>query len=193
MHFLRYQEFYESSSSKFRGKAFTIFDFMKWYSKEFGDGAFTYTTDWAGFNIPGSVIADMLWQHGILDPNDYDKTMEEIWEECNKKSEDGRFYLIGVSDEGQVLEHEISHGYFYLYPEYKKEMTKLVKALPKEIKTKMKSTLKSMGYTKEVYVDEMQAYLATGLPDVFENEWVEERKPFVEYLAEFKKELVKKI
>ena len=42
MTFLRYQEFYESP--KFKGKRFTIIDFMEWYSKEY-DGAFTYTKD----------------------------------------------------------------------------------------------------------------------------------------------------
>jgi hypothetical protein len=55
MTFLRYQEFYESPSKKFRGKSYKLLDFMKWYASE-NDGIFTYPRDWAGFNFPGSII-----------------------------------------------------------------------------------------------------------------------------------------
>jgi len=41
--------------------------------------------------------------------------------------------------------------------------------------------LKKLGYTPKVYVDETQAYMATGLTEAFgkEDQWVEESKPFI--------------
>ena len=65
MHFLRYQEYYESSSPKYRGKAFEIFDFMRWYSLKYGKGAFTYVDDWDGFNIPSHIIWS-LWNLNLI-------------------------------------------------------------------------------------------------------------------------------
>ena len=59
MHFLRYQEFYECPNSKFRGKKFTIFEFMKWYSFKYSDGCFEYPIHWAGFNIPIKIFKEI--------------------------------------------------------------------------------------------------------------------------------------
>lgn len=192
MHFLRYQEFYESSSPKFRGKAFEIFEFMKWYSQKYGKGAFTYPIDWNGFNIPSSVIFDMWNKHFITDKNIYDYEMIQAWKECNAKLYEttdkavNDFYIIGVVRGNKALSHEIAHGMFYLDSEYRKEMTKLVKALPTTIRKSINEGLKKLGYTPKVYVDETQAYMATGMPGVFgdANQWKEERKKFV---ALFKK------
>lgn len=167
MSFLRYQEYYESASSKFRNKPFTIFSFMRWYAKTYGDGAFTYTLDWAGFNIPGEIIKDVV-KAGIPDENEYDYFMSEIYNKLYKKS--NKFYLIGTygKDNGPILEHEIAHGFFYTNPEYKKQMTKLVSELPAKLRKNIFSSLKAAGYTKEVHIDECQAYMATGYnhPDI---------------------------
>ncbi|NDB56269.1 hypothetical protein EB169_10645, partial [archaeon] len=55
MTFCRVQEFYESPNPQFRGKHFSMWDYMKWYSKEY-DRGFSYPNDWSGFNIPFEVI-----------------------------------------------------------------------------------------------------------------------------------------
>ena len=167
MHFMRYQEFYESASPKFRGKEFDIFTFMRWYSLKYGKGSFTYPNDWNGFNIPGNIIFDMWNQHLIPDKNIYDYEMFMAWKECSAKAEGKKFYIIGVVKGNSALKHEIAHGMFYLDPEYKKETTKLVKALSPEIRKNINDTLKKLGYTPKVYVDETQAYMATGLTESF--------------------------
>lgn len=186
MHFLRYQEYYESASSKYRGHKFTIFDFMRWYSKTYGHGAFTYCTDWDGFNIPGSVIREIATR-GILDYNKYDRAMWEGY--CHGVNKAGnKIYIIGAVKGSNALKHEVAHAFFYLHPKYKKEMTKLVKALPATIADKMKHHLKRVGYTPKVYVDEMQAYLSTGLTELFGHDttkWKTEREPFEKAFNEF--------
>lgn len=179
MHFVRYQEYYESASPKFRGKQFEIFDFMKWYSKKYGQDAFTYPRDWGGFNIPCEVILDVFPE--ITDLNKYDKAMWEGYQQCQELagSKKARFYIIGAIGNGETLKHEIAHGFFYTIPEYKKEATKLVNSLKPEVVKSMKSVLTKMGYTPKVHIDEIQAYMATGLLDEFDDGLEKLRKPFV--------------
>lgn len=187
MHFLRYQEYYESASAKYRGKKFTIFEFMKWYSKTYGHGAFTYPTDWDGFNVPGLVIKEM-WSWGILDGNQYDQAMWQGYSECWRKAQSDDIYIIGATKDQAALKHEIAHAFFYLHPKYKRKMTKLVKALPPKITTALKYSLKRVGYTAKVYTDEIQAYMSTGLTQMFgfdTDKWKTEREPFEKVFNEF--------
>ncbi len=193
MHFLRYQEYYESPSPKFRGKSFEIFDFMKWYTLKYGKGSFTYPNDWDGFNIPGNIIFDMWNQHLIPDKNIYDYEMYDAWKECNAKLNLGvgqpinKFYIIGAVRGNSALKHEIAHGLFYLYPEYKKSATKLVKELNPDIRKEINSTLRKLGYTPKVYIDETQAYMSTGLTEGFNSvdQWPDERKVFEKNFKKF--------
>lgn len=160
MFFLRYQEYYESPSPKFRGKTWKILDFMRYYSFAFGKGAFTYPIDWSGFNIPDYVISNVR-ERGIPDPNDYDKVMWSVYQSCKKRAKGNKFYIIGVVKGNDALEHEIAHGLFYLNPEYKKEMVKLVKQMDPELRKVMDAYLLKVGYTPQVFVDETQANMAT--------------------------------
>lgn len=160
MFFLRYQEFYESPSPNFRGKQFEILDFMQWYSKKYGNGAFTYPTDWGGFNIPSSVIKD-IHNLSIIDRNIYDYEMLNIYRQCKKIHSD--FYLIGaLKSATTTINHEIAHGFFYTSPEYKKASSKLVQKLSKSARSHINKWLAKKGYTQKVFVDETQAYLSTG-------------------------------
>lgn len=179
MHFMRYQEFYESPSPKFRDKPFLILHFMKWYTHKYGGGSFTYPNDWNGFNIPGDVIKS-VHALGITDKNEYDYEMWMAWKECKSRASDQDFYIIGVVRGNKALSHEIAHGLFYLNPEYKKEMKKLVKGLDPAIRKTINDGLKKLGYTPKVYVDETQAYMSTGLSEAFGdlNQWEQERKAF---------------
>lgn len=186
MHFLRYQECYESPNPKFRNHVFSLVDFMEWYSKAFGNGIFTYPADWAGFNIPSSIIKSHYLD--IPDWNKYDQVMQIIYDDCTEKS-GGDFYLIGSvgSKTGDLftLKHELAHGFFYLKADYKKEMTKLVKALKPSFRESVYKVLKRIGYTSHVYVDECQAYLSTGIPAGFEMKVKNEDKPFVQLYNEY--------
>lgn len=181
MHFLRYQEIYESPSSKFRGKQFTIIDFMEWYSKKFGKYAFTYPIDWTGFNIPGKVISN-TYNNGIKDYNKYDKLMIHVYNTCAKESSD--FYLIGVYGKSSALKHEIAHGLFYTDNIYKSIMEKLIKELPTNVRNKMSKELIKMGYSKNVHIDEIQAYMATGLDGYFKKA-KGYRKPFIKVFKQY--------
>jgi hypothetical protein len=174
MHFLRYQEFYESPNPKFRNKSFTILEFMEWQAKKEGDGNFTYPTEWSGFNFPSNKLIEC--QQDLGDPNKYDEVMSVAYDKCcylingykwknsgyNEEVEAGKFYIIGcLKGNAKTLDHEISHGMFCLNSEYKKEATKLVKALPVKIRTSMEKMLAKGGYTKQVFIDEINAYLST--------------------------------
>lgn len=187
MTFLRYQEFYESPSPKFRGQFFTLLEYMDWYCHKYGGGAFTYPKDWAGFNIPGEVVPK-IWDHGILDRNIYDHKMKMVHEKCLESYPDGKFYLIGAVGTKGAMKHEIAHGFFYTRPDYKQEMSKLVKSLKPSLKKNINKVLKDIGYTPKVYTDETQAYLSTGVPKGFKLSLKKESLPFIEVFNRFYKE-----
>jgi hypothetical protein len=182
MHFLRYQEYYESPNPKFRNHAFSLVDFMEWYSETFGNGSFTYPLDWAGFNVPSNVIT-MVHSLGIPDKNKYDQVMLDVHAACSQKA-GGDFYLIGSTGNKTknlfTMKHEVAHGMFYLIPKYKKEMATLVSELKPNFRNSMFKVLKRIGYTSHVYVDECQAYLSTGVPAGFNIKLKNENKPFIE-------------
>lgn len=179
MTFLRYQEYYESPSPDFRSKSFAILDFMRWYSFKFGEGAFTYATDWAGFNIPDYVIKDVR-DLGIPDKNSYDKQMWKVYKECKKKAKGEKFYIIGDTETGGALSHEIAHGFFYINSEYKKEMMKLVASMDPELRKAMDNHLGKLGYASQVFVDEIQANMSTA--EDFNNSRITKHNPDVDDL-----------
>lgn len=196
MFFLRYQEYYESPSPKYRNKTWKVLDFMRWYSKAFGNGAFTYPIDWSGFNIPDYVIANVR-DLGIPDHNDYDKAMWEAYQYCHKKVKNGKFYIIGTTKGSDALDHEIAHGMFYLHPEYKKQMTKLVKELSPDVREALEKYLSKVGYTSHVFVDEIQANMATARDftkstgrhwsAAITDKLIQAQKPFIELFEKYTK------
>jgi hypothetical protein len=156
MHFLRYQEYYESDSPFFRGHSWDLLTYMEWYARKHG-GVFTYPSDWAGFNIPARIVLE-VHARGIPDPNAYDKVMLDI----ALTAPDG--YLIGAQpDDQDVIKHECAHGLFATNADYKTKMVALVEALPQDVRERMNAELAGMGYVDLVFVDETQAYFATGL------------------------------
>ena len=181
MTFLRYQEYYESTNAKFRGNSFELLEFMDWYVEHHKYRAFLYPIDWGGFNVPSRVFTE-LYQKGIPDENHYDREIRKVYDYCLKKYPDGKFYVIGAAGKGVLLKHEVAHGLFYTTPEYKKEMTQLIKKVKPTIKKKAFAWFKKVGYAKSVYKDELQAYLATGFPEIKAS--TKARAPFV---AVFKK------
>ena len=168
MTFLRYQEFYESPSPKFRNKCFTILDYMEWYSKQPDkNNSFTYPDDWAGFNIPDHIIYSLA--HKIPDYNKYDACMDSIVDKIDRIMgraggyTGSKFYITGAqTGQNEVVLHEVAHALYYLSESYRKEIDKKYKALSDKHKRSIESFLKDNGYTKHVYKDEAQAYLSTG-------------------------------
>jgi uncharacterized protein with PQ loop repeat len=154
--FLRFQEYYESP--EFKGKVFTLKEFKKWYSKNFGrDGKFTYYEDWSGFNIPSEVLKPFY--EGKFDP--LSKKEKALLEEF--KDVKGDFYIIGTFDSykyiDETLRHEIAHAMFRYNPEYKKE---IIAALGDEKYEDIVDVLKNKwGYNNSVIQDETHAFLLT--------------------------------
>lgn len=185
MTFLRYQEHYESPSPKFRGKAFSILEFMEWYSKQDGKDDFTYMRDWSGFNLPGSIIWNMWNKHLIPDKNYYDYTMYKSYLKCLNKYKDGNFYIIGAQKGNlKTLKHEIAHSFYYVNKEYYKEANKLIDNLTPILRKKIFTSLKKLGYTPKVFRDECQAYLVSGWKDHF-SYLQNKNKPFLKLYKKF--------
>lgn len=168
MRFVRFQEYYESPCPDFRGSTFTLLDYMDWYAKA-NDGVFSYPDDWAGFNVPGWVFREVLDKNKIEDWNQYDEFMLSIINEIRSKipkDDPDNFYLIGiVHGDEETMDHELAHAFYYVFPEYKKEMNACLDKLgrnSKEVKL-MYEWLEKQGYDQSVFDDEAQAYFATGV------------------------------
>jgi hypothetical protein len=169
MLFMRAQEYYESPFKQIKGKEFTIIKFMELYSKRFGDGSFTYTTDWAGFNVPSKVLNTLYgpgYKYHINDPNEYDEYMEVILSSIKSKE----FYLIGaVKKDTATIEHELCHARFALDKEYRKRVREILKMLPNKMKKKIENYLLAIGYCQGTLEDELQAYISSDFHYLVEN------------------------
>jgi len=183
MQFLRYQEFYESPNPNFRDHAFDLIEFMEWYALSFGDGCFSYPTDWSGFNLPGNTIK-RVWDLGVYDRTKYDYDMLDLYRQFAGQYPDGKFYIIGSTDNGKTMRHEVAHAFFYVNDKYNDEMSSMVSGLDKRVLRSAYKLFKKVGYAEKVYADECQAYFATGLckafsKDVFKFDKDGGTKPFV--------------
>jgi hypothetical protein len=161
MLFCRGQEYYESPNKKFRGKDFSIWDYMKWYSSEYKRG-FSYGSDWSGFNIPFDIVWECYQSNEMETP--YDEIMWEILGEIDSKMDiNKKAYIIGAGNmEDDTFQHEVCHGLWYTNPAYKKEAKLVLSTIPQEHKDIFKENLLEMGYTDKVIDDEIQAYLSFG-------------------------------
>lgn len=159
--FLRVQEFYESANPKIQGKKFTFKEYEEWYCTQSKDGTFSYGEDWKGFNVPYSVISECYSINDERLPQDL--FFLELCEKAINLSSN-KFYLLGVrKGDVKTLDHEIAHGLFSTNEEYNKLMTNLVKKLPKKVFNYLTNYLSEIGYSKNVHIDEIQAYMSTGL------------------------------
>jgi hypothetical protein len=167
MHFLRYQESYESP--KFRDTQFTILEFMDWYAKTYGKGVFTYTSDWGGFNIPSHVIWK-VHSNKIQDYNRYDAAMLAAYNKVSSithlsgGTRHDEFYILGASKkEISVLGHELSHGLYSTNEKFREDMDSCTAKLPTNVIKQVFDYLTRIGYSQNVLEDELQAYFSTGL------------------------------
>ncbi len=166
MLFCRVQEYYESPNPQFRGKNFSIWDYIEWYSREHRD-VFTYTFDWGGFNIPLKTAWDCyekLREH----ESPYDEVMESIIRTIElkmfykKNTRNWNAYIIGAdSTESDTFDHEICHGLYATNKEYKLLVDEVTETISTKDYSTFKNNLIKMGYTDSVIDDEIQAYLST--------------------------------
>lgn len=160
MLFCRAQEFYESTSSKFRGKKFSIWDYMSWYGKRSRHG-FSYGADWSGFNIPAEVVEECYKTLGQPE-TPYDQEMLKILAKVKSACPVGGYIIACRSTRGEVFRHELCHARFYSDPAYRQVMTSMVKSMNNRCLQLFRSNLRGMGYAGKVVVDEIQAYLQYG-------------------------------
>lgn len=182
MFFLRAQEFYESSNPNFQGKKFSFFQYMDWYAKNLSDiKSFTYASDWTGFNIPSSVIAECYDVNDERTP--YDNALLSLVEELYTITHNSPFYLIGANiGAPNVVKHEVAHGLFYTNSQYREEMTVLVDKL--DNRDILKNIIMTKGYAESVWKDEAQAWLATGL-DPAMSDFKNQRQSFIDVFSKY--------
>jgi len=179
MSFLRCQEYYESPNPDFKGKFFTLLDYMEWYAKE-RDNTFSYPADWGGFNLPHWVLKDM-WRSGRLipDKNKYDDLMAMFYKQVDAKVPiNKKWYMLGcIEEDEETLDHELAHAFYYTDDAYKTKQDKLISKNPKTVEA-VKEWLIEEGYADDVMNDEVQAYLSTGLMDETKKQMKKRRIPF---------------
>ncbi len=144
--FLRFQEHYESP--KFRGKIFSLEEFMDSYAKD--DGTFSYFKDWEGFNLPSCVLRP--FREGRFDP----LTKKESRLLALFKDVPEPFYVIGATKlDLETLRHEVVHALFYFDPVYRKKVLKLIRSYDTR---NFRKALRNKGYHPKVFEDEINAY-----------------------------------
>ena len=155
--FMRLQEFYESPLSGVRGKFFTLEEYMDKYAAEYGN--FTYTKDWTGFNVPGNVVENFfkLFPKKTLLKKEL-ALRDLIFNEVDRSKS---YYVIGTFTDGAVLNHELSHAFYYLDRKYRTKANELVTKFPAKLVETLHTHLLDQGYCKQVLQDETFAYLST--------------------------------
>ena len=167
MLFCRVQEYYESPNPQFRGKNFSIWDYIEWYSKEHNN-TFTYTSDWSGFNIPLKTAYDCYEKLREYE-TPYDEVMNSIVGTIElrmfhkKSTRNWNAYIIGAgTTEGDTFQHEICHGLYATNKQYKQLVDEITETIEWQDYLQFEKNLLDMGYTAGVVPDEIQAYLAFG-------------------------------
>ena len=160
MLFCRVQEYYESPNTKFRGKDFSIWDYMKWYATN--HTGFSYAGDWSGFNIPFDVL-EKCYRNMQKFETPYDEIMYKIYWQIQTMKGNGKAYVIGAGDtKGWTFQHEVCHGLWYTNAKYKKVAKSVLDAIDPNHYVIFRKNLLDMGYTDKVINDEIQAYLCFG-------------------------------
>ena len=96
--FMRPQEYYESAFDEIINKQFKVSRFMDIYKQQYGKKDFTYGSDWAGFNIPSTVLEECMFNIDESDINTYDKIMLSIISTIKESEGDNNYYLLGVDE-----------------------------------------------------------------------------------------------
>jgi hypothetical protein len=147
--FIRFQEYYESPSKKFRNNIFTLGDVKNYYSLEYG--ADLYSELWIGFNFPSSVLSP--FKQGLFDP--LTPQEKELLGLVNYRNDS--YYIIGAQN-NSTLRHELSHAMYGYDEKYRKEIDNLIKKYQKNF-NKVSNYILKKGYTEFVLNDELQAYI----------------------------------
>ena len=121
MTFIRMQEFYESPDVRVRMLHNTLEDLIDY--EVAAKQQWTYHDHWDGFNVPGHIVDLFFQKYKDLRPKEL-----ALLETLKKANPDRPYYIIGTGkDSGKTaLPHEIRHGLWYLYDDYRREMLDII-------------------------------------------------------------------
>jgi len=159
--FLRFQEYYECPSNRFRHSCFTFQEYKDWYRGSARDlgGGFNYYLIWPGFNIPSWVVRDMRQGHIGKPLRPQEQALLALL------PDDQDFYVIGTCEKDtSTLHHEMAHGLFTTNAEYRAAVKAALARLPQRRYNACRRVLLGMGYVDDPVIleDEMQAYMVEG-------------------------------
>jgi hypothetical protein len=175
--FVRPQEYYDNKI--FKGKIFTIAEIGKWYN-EIGD--FSAYGQGSGFNAPDYALERFF--NGDFNP----LSSEEQWLLNNVKQNadfDKPYYIIGYYNGVEsVRKHELAHALYYLSPEYRREVNKVLYGIDfNPAFSSLYKFLKDQHYDKSVYLDEAHAYIIGDKKEMIKRGmWNEKYEPYYQKL-----------
>jgi len=173
----RPQEFYECNSTKLRNKVFDFSDFLDHYLQK--DGSIDYFNYWAGFNLPSHILEE-FFKHFELS-----KKEKELYKLTRKFANKPYYVIATKKNDSATLKHELVHAYYYLNPSYKQKVDTVVRHMRTDLKKDLINILKTMGYSNNVIIDEINAYMASSTTKYLKEEFYldltkKDVKPFVE-------------
>jgi len=206
MTFVRAQEFYESpefKNSYFTLEEFIDWWSLNMAKKE---GTFDYPSMWGGFNIPGHCLLEWLKACGFRKLRDKEINLltllckklkidmrNKVYSVPDGPRKGIEFYyalkdlieeayLIGCyrctpRKKKSVVNHEVAHAMYSLYPDYKESCLKLINAMGSE-KDEAAEKIIKRGYDESVLNDELQAYFSTGKKFGIQSQFVENFERF---------------
>lgn len=143
---------------KFRGNLFSMDACIHWFGLERkgATGCFEYDSEVLGFTLDSMTIQSFYRSFSDISDREwsvFDLLFDvDIWNDP--------FYLIATfncgNEEKSIIEHELWHCFYHIFPEYRKEIIAEVKKT-KGIKRFINHLLKN-GYAFDRIEDELQAY-----------------------------------
>ena len=165
--FVRAQEY--SDGARYYRKIFELEDFARDWKRIHQVDTFDYLDRWNGYNLRGEIYLRWLKEveaSSALMP--LEGSLRDALLSVGSLQEIEHGYLFGVcDDEGPaekelVTRHEIAHAFFALDERYRQKANAAVKNLPRDYLVLAEACLCEKGYHPRVFIDEIQAYLATG-------------------------------
>lgn len=170
--FMRPQEYYENPI--YQNKLGTTCEQIQEWSIEQDKKNRSYEEVWCDFNIPGEVWRK--WYEGSVELCKQGKFSFSSHEKkliaALASTDGGVFnttYIIGIYGKKKstgtknILRHEIAHARYKTSKVYRNIADRFIQDIPSKIRIKAFKALSAMGYAESVWVDELQAYLVTGL------------------------------
>lgn len=159
---------------KFKGTTFTLGEYRKWYSAEYG--SWSYDNDWSGHNIPWTGMEPFI--EGLFDPlSEDEQVIVDLF-----KFKPKPFYIIAMHNDARstVYDHELAHALYGTNPKYRAEVEAAIKPHWRKLRP-VHELLKELGYSPKVFMDETHAYVGV------DNAYLDDKK--VKYPKELSNKL----